>query len=59
VQYLGYQICDIHFGGAVRRINELIKNPFVMERMDDEESLVIIHLLKALNMLHSFVEFHR
>jgi len=30
-----------------------------MERMDDEENSVIIHLLEALSMLHSFVEQHR
>jgi len=59
VQYLGYQIGDVQFEDAVHRINELIKNSFIMERMDDEENSVIIHLLEALNMLHSFVELHR
>ena len=59
VQYLGYQISDIQFEDAIHRINELIKNSFIMERMDDEENSVIIHLLEALNMLHSFVELHR
>lgn len=59
VQYLGYQICDVQFGDAICKVNELIKNSFIMERMDDEENSVIIHLLEALNMLHSFVEFHK
>ncbi len=59
VQYLGYQISDIQFEDAVHRLDELIKNSFIMERMDDEENSVIIHLLEALNMLHSFVELHR
>ena len=58
VQYLGYQICDVQFEDAIRRLDELIKNSFIMERMDDEENLVIIHLLEALKMLHSFVERH-
>lgn len=59
MQYLGYQISDVQFEGAVRRINEFIKYSFISERMDDEENSVIIHLLEALNMLHSFVELHR
>lgn len=59
VQYLGYQINDIQFEDAIHRVDELIKNSFIMERMDDEENSVIIHLLEALNMLHSFVELHR
>ncbi|MDV4343054.1 hypothetical protein HL657_07680 [Methanoculleus sp. YWC-01] len=59
VQYLGYQICDIQFEDAIHRLDELIKNSFIMERMDDEENSVIIHLLEALKMLHSFVELHR
>ena len=59
VQYLGYQICDIQFEDAIHRLDELIRNSFIMERMDDEENSVIIHLLEALRMLHSFVELHR
>jgi len=59
VRYLGYQISDVQLEDAINRINELIRNSFIMERMDDEENSVIIHLLEALNMLHSFVELHR
>lgn len=59
VQYLGYQISNVQFEDAIHRLDELIKNSFIMERMDDEENSVIIHLLEALRMLHSFVELHR
>lgn len=59
VQYLGYQICDVQFEDAIHRLDELIKSSFITKRMDDEENSVIIHLLEALRMVHSFVELHR
>jgi hypothetical protein len=59
VQYLGYQIADIDLEDIVESLNELLKNSFIMERMDDEEVSVIIHLLEASKMLQTFVESHR
>ncbi|MDS1029683.1 hypothetical protein RDV78_04075 [Bacillota bacterium LX-D] len=59
VQYLGYQIADIDLEDIVDRLDELLKHSFIMERMDDEESSIIIHLLEASKMLHSFVEHHK
>lgn len=58
VQYLGYQIADIDLDDIVDSLNELLKNSFIMERMDDEESSIIIHLLEASKMLQTFVEVH-
>jgi hypothetical protein len=59
VQYLGYQVVDIDLEDIVESLNELLKNSFIMERMDDEEVSVIIHLLEAFKMLQTFVEGHR
>ena len=56
VRYLGYQIVDFGIDDIVEDLNELLKNYFVMKRLDDNESSVIVHLLESAKMLQSFLE---
>jgi hypothetical protein len=55
VRYLGYQIADIGLEDAIEDLNDLLKNYFIMHRLDDNQSAVIVHLLEALKMLDHFI----
>jgi len=59
VRYLGYQIADIGLEDAVEVLNDLLKNYFIMHRLDDNQSAVIVHLLEALKMLNHFISINR
>ena len=56
VRYLGYQVADIGIDDIVEDLNELLKNYFIMKRLDDNESSVIVHLLESAKMLQTFLE---
>ncbi len=54
VNYLGFQVLYIDMEDIVGLIDELINNSFIMERMDDTETEVIVHLAEALRLLNAF-----
>jgi len=55
VRYLGYQIVDIQLDDIIDDLNELLKNYFIMSRLDDYESSIIVHLLEAAKMLNNLL----
>jgi len=55
-RYLGYQIVDWGIDDLVENLSELLKNYFVMKRLDDNESSVIVHLLESAKMLQVFMK---
>lgn len=57
-QHLGFQIKDIKVAEIVDKVDSLIKNSFVMERMDDKEATIIVRFYRTLRMLQSFIEHH-
>ncbi len=58
-KYLGFQVKGIQVLNIVERIDGLIKNSFVMERMDDKEASIIVQFHQSLRMLQSFIEHHQ
>lgn len=55
VRYLGYQIQDLEIDEAIDELEELLKNYFIMRRLDDQQSAVIVHLLQSLKMLDNIL----
>ena len=55
VRYLGYQIVDMQLNDIIEDLNELLKNYFIMSRLDDYESSIIVHLLEAAKMLNNLL----
>ncbi len=56
--YLGFQLRTFRVSKVVERLDDLIRNAFVMEKMDDKEATIIVELHRSLRMLQSFLEFH-
>lgn len=59
IGYLGYQIFDIDLENIIEDLNGLLNNSFIMERMNDKENLIIIHLLESIKMLNSFISYNK
>ena len=59
VRYLGYQIFDIDLENIIKDLNVLLNNSFIMEKMNDKENLIIIHLLESIKMLNCFVSYNK
>lgn len=57
-RYLGYQVKGLHVSSVVERVDGLIRNSFVMERMDDKEASIIVRFHQSLRMLQSFLDLH-
>jgi len=51
-RYLGFQVFK-HWEISEKGLHELLKNPFILEKMDDEQIISIINILKSLRMLES------
>lgn len=56
--YLGFQIRALGLDNIIDRLGKLISNPFVMEKMNDEEATIIVEFDYALKMLQSFIASH-
>lgn len=57
-RYLGYQLRDINIEGESSDLQALLANSFIMDRVDDNKTRIIINLVKSVKMLHSFLELH-
>lgn len=58
VRYLGYQLVNIEISTNLERLDTLLNNSFIMERLDDTKTQIIIHLIEAMKMLNTFIEDH-
>lgn len=51
-KYLGFQVFK-HWEISEKGLHELLKNPFILEKMEDEQIISIINVLKSLRALES------
>ena len=56
--YVGHQVFGFQVDKAVERVDNLIRNTFVMEKMDDREATVIVALHQSLRALDAFIGAH-
>lgn len=57
-RYLYFQISDLDISFLVEDMEKVLNNSFIMERLDDEKTQIIVHLIEALKMLDSFINLH-
>lgn len=57
-RYLYFQILDLDISYLVEDMEKVLNNSFIMERLDDEKTQIIVHLIEALKMLNSFINLH-
>ena len=57
-RYLYFQILDLDISYLVEDMAKVLNNSFIMERLDDEKTQIIVHLIEALKMLDSFINLH-
>lgn len=57
-RYLYFQILDLDISYIVEDMEKVLNNSFIMERLDDEKTQIIVHLIEALKMLDSFINLH-
>lgn len=57
-RYLCFQILDLDISYLVEDMEKVLNNSFIMERLDDEKTQIIVHLIEALKMLDSFINLH-
>lgn len=53
--FIGFQIHAFDLSAVIRRVERLIENSFVMERMTDTQSRIIVELHQQLIALNSFI----
>jgi hypothetical protein len=51
-KYLGFQVYK-HWGVSEKGLYELLKNPFILEKMEDEQIISIVSVLKSLRALET------
>lgn len=57
-RYLSYQLIDLEVSSNLQKLESLLNNSFIMERLDDTKTQIIVHLVEAMKMLESFIENH-
>lgn len=57
-RYLSYQLIDLEVHTNLQKLESLLNNSFIMERLDDEKTQIIVHLVEAMKMLESFLQNH-
>lgn len=57
-RYLSYQLIDLDVHTNLQKLESLLNNSFIMERLDDEKTQIIVHLVEAMKMLESFLQNH-
>lgn len=57
-RYLYFQILDLDISYLVEDMEKVLNNSFIMERLDDEKTQIIVHLIEALKMFDSFINLH-
>jgi len=57
-RYLGFQLRDLSVEVESSDLQALLVNSFIMNRLDDDKTRVIIHLVQAVKMIQSFLSLH-
>lgn len=57
-RYLGFQLGDLSVEEESNDLQVLLANSFIMERLDDDKTRIIIHLVKTVKLLQSFLSLH-
>jgi len=57
-RYLGFQLRDLSVEVESNDLQSLLVNSFIMNRLDDDKTRVIIHLVQTVKMLQSFLSLH-
>ena len=55
-EYLGFQIYGLDLSDTCERLNDLLKNTFIMDRIDEEQLIKILYIIDAINALHAFID---
>jgi hypothetical protein len=56
--YLGYQLKTFDLKSTLARLEGLMANGFVMERLSDDKTQVIVSLMQTLKRLDGFIDLH-
>ncbi|MBE0471724.1 MAG: hypothetical protein IBX55_19715, partial [Methyloprofundus sp.] len=56
--YLGYQLRVFDLKTSIARLDGLMANGFVMERLSDDKTRVIVSLMETLKRLDGFMDLH-
>lgn len=57
-RYLAFQLSELNVEEESADLQALLANSFIMERLDDDKTRVIIHLVQTVKMLQSFLSLH-
>jgi hypothetical protein len=57
-RYISYQLIDLEVHTNLQKLESLLNNSFIMERLDDKKTQIIVHLVEAMKMLESFLQNH-
>jgi hypothetical protein len=57
-RYLAFQLTDLSLGEELNRLEGLLSNAFIMERLSDSQVRAIIHLIEVVKMLEAFLALH-
>lgn len=57
-RYLAFQLTDLSLGEELNRVEGLLSNAFIMERLSDSQVRAIIYLIEVVKMLESFLALH-
>jgi len=57
-RYLAFQLTDLSLGEELHRLEGLLSNAFIMERLSDSQVRAIIYLIEVVKMLEAFLALH-
>ena len=57
-RYLAFQLTDLSLAEELHRLEGLLSNAFIMERLEDRQVRAIIHLIEVVKMLEAFLALH-
>lgn len=57
-RYLEFQITDLSLTEELERLEKLLANSFIMQRLEDEQVRAIIFLIETISMLEAFFNNH-
>lgn len=55
-EYLGFQVYGLDLSETCEQLNELLQNTFIMDHLDEDQQIKILHIINAINTLHAFIE---
>lgn len=57
-RYLEFQLTELSLTEELERLEKLLANSFIMQRLEDEQVRAIIYLIETINMLEAFFNNH-